>query len=90
MQTANHAHFRHQHDFAIDFSSAERRTRIVVTDLHVWQIGLGKFAAIVSVVTHEPRHSNVFRERLREHDELVHVTIETQHCQERHEVLTDS
>ena len=62
----------------------------LVTDLHVWQIGAGKFAAIVSVVTHEPRHSDAFRERLRQHEELVHLTIETQHCQERHEALTDS
>ena len=62
----------------------------LVTDLHVWQIGVGKFAAILSVVTHQPKNSDVFRERLREHDELVHVTIETQHCRERHEALTDS
>jgi cation diffusion facilitator family transporter len=62
----------------------------LVSDLHVWQIGVGKFAAIVSVVTHEPKNSDVFRERLREHNELVHLTIEMQHCQERHEALTDS
>src|SRR6266700_3220116 len=59
----------------------------VVTDLHVWQVGIGKFAAMVSIVAHEPKISESYRERLREHAELVHVTIETQHCREDHESL---
>ena len=56
----------------------------ILTDLHVWQVGVGKFAAIVSIVAHEPKTSDAYRERLREHEELVHVTIETQHCRENH------
>jgi cation diffusion facilitator family transporter len=52
----------------------------IVTDLHVWQVGSGKFAAIVSIVAHEPRTCESYRSLLREHDELVHVTIETQQC----------
>ena len=62
----------------------------IVTDLHVWQVGVGKFAAIVSIVAHEPRTSDQYRELLRGHEELVHVTIETQHCREEHETLADS
>jgi len=58
----------------------------IVTDLHVWQVGAGKFAAMVSVCAHEPRSSDFYRELLREHDELVHITIETQHCREDHPV----
>ena len=54
----------------------------LITDLHVWQVGTGKFAAIVSIVAHEPRSSGEYRELLREHEELVHLTIETQHCRE--------
>src|ERR1700719_3741519 len=50
----------------------------IVTDLHVWQVGSGKFAAIVSIVAHEPKPSESYRALLREHAELVHVTIETQ------------
>src|SRR5437899_10193099 len=56
----------------------------VVTDLHVWQVGAGKFAAIVSLVAHEPKSCESYRERLREHEELVHVTIETHTCPEAH------
>jgi cation diffusion facilitator family transporter len=62
----------------------------VVTDLHVWQVGTGKFAAIVSIVAHEPKSCETYRERLREHEELVHVTIETQHCRDDHESLATS
>ncbi|MGH8101239.1 MAG: CDF family Co(II)/Ni(II) efflux transporter DmeF [Chthoniobacterales bacterium] len=54
----------------------------VVTDLHVWQVGIGKFAAMISIVAHEPKSSDSYHELLRQHDELVHVTIETQHCRE--------
>jgi Co/Zn/Cd efflux system component len=59
----------------------------MVTDLHVWQVGVGKFAAIVCVVAHAPRTSEEYRGRLREHEELVHITIETQHCREAHETV---
>jgi cation diffusion facilitator family transporter len=62
----------------------------IVTDLHVWQVGTGKFAAIVSIVAHEPKSGEAYRELLREHEELVHVTIETQHCREGHESLANS
>jgi cation diffusion facilitator family transporter len=62
----------------------------MVTDLHVWQVGTGKFAAIVSIVAHEPKTSDDYRERLSEHHELVHITIETQHCREDHESIATS
>lgn len=52
----------------------------LVTDLHVWQVGAGKFAAIVGLVAHEPRDADAYRELFREHEELVHVTVEVQQC----------
>src|SRR5437870_3907104 len=54
----------------------------LITDLHVWQVGTGKFAAIVSIVAHQPKSSDEYRDLLREHEELVHLTIETQHCRQ--------
>jgi cation diffusion facilitator family transporter len=60
----------------------------IVTDLHVWQVATGKFAAIVSIVAHEPKSSDAYRELLQEHEELVHITIETQRCREDHESLS--
>ena len=62
----------------------------LVTDLHVWQVGVGKFAAIVSIVAHEPKTADDYRDLLRDHGELVHVTIETQHCRQDHRTFADS
>src|SRR6266403_5085140 len=59
----------------------------LVTDLHVWQVGTGKFAAVVSIVAHRPKSSDEYREMLRGHGELAHLTIETQHCRE-HEPIS--
>ena len=61
----------------------------LVTDLHVWQVGIGKYAAMISVVAHEPKSCEAYRSLLRGHDELVHVTIETQHCREDHKSVAN-
>src|SRR6184192_2802185 len=62
----------------------------LVSDLHVWQVGTGKFAAIVSIVAHQPKSSDEYRKLLRGHGELVHLTIETQHCREHEPVNAGS
>jgi cation diffusion facilitator family transporter len=51
-----------------------------ITDLHVWQVGPGQYAAIVSLVAAEPLRPAVYAERLKVHEELVHVTVEPHHC----------
>lgn len=47
-----------------------------ITDLHVWQVGPGKFAAIVALVAERPLPPGDYARRVRVHDEFVHVTIE--------------
>src|SRR5437762_8405411 len=59
----------------------------LVTDLHVWQVGTGKFAAIVSIVAHQPKTADDYRELLQKPRGLVHLTMETQHCRE-HEPIS--
>jgi len=54
----------------------------IVTDLHVWQVGTGKFAAIVSIVAHEPRPPQFYKDLLREHTQLAHPTVEVNACAE--------
>ena len=54
----------------------------VINDLHIWQVSAGRFAAIVSIVAHDPKPADAYRALLREHEELVHITVEVQHCQE--------
>ena len=61
----------------------ERRIRQVVAaegdhiaDLHVWQLGPGHHAAIVSVVTESSRDPAIYRDRLVKAAGLSHVTVE--------------
>jgi Co/Zn/Cd efflux system component len=54
----------------------------LITDLHIWQVGVDKFAAIIKVVAHHPKAPDEYRQRLKIHEELVHVIVETQTCHE--------
>ena len=53
-----------------------------VADLHLWQVGPGHWAAIVSLVTKQPRPPRHYRDLLAEIHELSHVTIEVQPLEE--------
>jgi cation diffusion facilitator family transporter len=49
-------------------------------DLHIWRIGPGKLAAVISIVSHDPRPPEYYKELLAPWSELVHVTIEVNTC----------
>ncbi len=51
-----------------------------VADLHIWQVAVNKYAAIISVVAHKPKTPQAYKELLQEHDELAHVTVEVNLC----------
>jgi len=53
-----------------------------VSDLHVWRVGPGEFAAIISVVTHFPRPPEYYKSLLSHRKEIAHVTVEVHHCAE--------
>jgi cation diffusion facilitator family transporter len=53
----------------------------VVTDLHLWQVGPGHRAAVISVVSDEPLPPVAYKRRLRGLHGLSHVTIEVELCQ---------
>lgn len=55
-----------------------------ITDLHVWRVGPGKYAAIVSLVAADPLQPSVYADRIRVHEELVHVTVEPHRCSGDH------
>ena len=56
-----------------------------VADLHVWRVGKRAYSCAVSVVTHDATLTpQRIRERLAEHDEIVHVTAEIQLCHVAH------
>ncbi|PZQ16180.1 MAG: cation transporter [Ancylobacter novellus] len=53
---------------------------VAVTDLHVWRVGPGHLAAIVSLVTHDPQEPAAYKAKLSDLDGLSHVTVEVNRC----------
>jgi cation diffusion facilitator family transporter len=51
-----------------------------VFDFHLWQIGPGHRAAIVSIVTDRPQAPSIYKRRLAAIPALSHVTIEVEPC----------
>lgn len=49
-----------------------------ITDLHVWQIGPGHHAAIISLVSNDPAAPSDYKARLAQIHELSHITIEVE------------
>lgn len=47
-----------------------------IRDLHVWQVGRGKFACVAEVVTEQDVYPDYFKHPLAIHERIVHVTIE--------------
>jgi len=47
-----------------------------ITDLHVWRVGKGKYACILSLVVTNAVEPDYFRKKICIHEELVHVTVE--------------
>jgi cation diffusion facilitator family transporter len=60
-----------------------------IADLHIWQLAVNKFAAIISIVAHEPKSPRHYKELLREHEELVHVTVEVNPCTDSERTLAE-
>jgi cation diffusion facilitator family transporter len=54
-----------------------------VTDLHLWQIGPGHRAAVISLVSDDPLPPSEYKRRLSGMHGLSHVTVEVETC--RHE-----
>lgn len=47
-----------------------------ITDLHVWRVGKGKYACILSLAVADAAEPDYFKQQLSIHEELVHVTVE--------------
>jgi len=53
-----------------------------VSDLHLWRLGPGHFGVIVAVVSDHPAEPAAYKARLAHVENLSHVTVEVQHCQD--------
>ena len=51
-----------------------------ISDLHLWRVGPGHIAAIVSVVSDHPETSSAYKKRLSDLPGLSHLTIEVERC----------
>jgi len=51
-----------------------------VSDLHLWRLGPGHLAAVISIVTHDPRAPDHYKKRLSGLRSLSHLTIEVLPC----------
>lgn len=55
---------------------AESPVPTTISDLHVWHVGRGKYACLVSVVADGNLAPDTIRKQLSIHEELVHITVE--------------
>jgi Co/Zn/Cd efflux system component len=55
---------------------AESPITAKISDLHVWRVGQGKYACILSLVTDKNASPEYFKNQLRVHEELVHILVE--------------
>lgn len=54
-----------------------------IADLHVWRVGRASYAAVVTVVAHEPLTPAAYRARLAGISALAHVSVEVNRCAHR-------
>lgn len=62
----------------LEIREAMAPTGSKVTDLHVWQVGPGHFAVIVSLTAPEPKEPSHYKALMAQIHELSHVTVEIQ------------
>lgn len=55
---------------------AESPIEAKICDLHVWKVGKGKYACIVSIATTSDASPEDFKQQLSVHEEFVHITVE--------------
>jgi cation diffusion facilitator family transporter len=55
-----------------------------ISDLHLWRVGPGHMAAVISLVSHDPALPNAYKVRLANISGLSHVTVEVEICHGSH------
>jgi len=55
-----------------------------IADLHIWRVGPGHHAAIVSLVSDAPLPVDDYKRRLADLARLSHVTVEVHRCNHSH------
>ena len=55
-----------------------------ISDLHLWRLGPGHIAAIISLVSDHPQSPGSYKRRLSDLPDLSHLTIEIEQCPSAH------
>ncbi|RJX36026.1 MAG: cation transporter [Desulfurivibrio sp.] len=51
-----------------------------IADIHVWRVGPADYAAIISLVTHNPRNPEHYKQMLADFSKISHITMEINQC----------
>jgi cation diffusion facilitator family transporter len=51
-----------------------------IPDLHVWRVGPGHMAAVISIVSHHPQAPDAYKAKLSHLEQLCHTTVEVHLC----------
>jgi cation diffusion facilitator family transporter len=65
----------------------ENDSDTVIADLHIWQVGVNKFSAVISLVAHWPKPPEFYKRLLQEHEELIHITVEVNRCDDENAAI---
>ncbi len=65
--------------------AAEMRKKLeaggdAVSDLHLWRVGPGHYAAMVSILSDDPKPPRVYKDQLSDFLQVSHITIEVERC----------
>jgi len=56
--------------------TVESLSETKISDLHVWQVSSGKYAAIVSIAAKNPKTTAEYHKLINVHEELVHLSVQ--------------
>ncbi len=51
-----------------------------ISDLHLWRVGAGHYAAMVSIVSDNPKPPQDYKTLLSKLPKLSHITVEVERC----------
>lgn len=51
-----------------------------IPDLHIWRVGVGRYAAVVTLIAYRPLSPEAYKSRLAAFPQLVHTAIEIHTC----------
>lgn len=68
-------------DQCLEITAAlEEDGQTAVVDLHVWQVGAGKFALVAALISQFPQSPEYYKKRLQTFGYLKHITVEVNRC----------